>query len=294
MSWFLFVLLAVNLWSFSNIIDKHVVSNHVKNPMIPISVQALGIAVYIVFIALIWGISVPSPLYIVLSLFSGFLLFSGIVLYFEALKHDEVSRVMPLFATAPIFTLIFATFFLGELFTADKYIGIALLVLGSVIISYRRNQQYKFSKGVIFMLASSLIFSISYIITKYLSGSMDVLNIFLLTELGLAFFGGIVFLKYRSEISSIYRKNSKVIYFIILSGAFGFFGFLLYFSAISQGSVSLVVALDNTQWVFVLFYATLISIFLPGVLKEDLKGSVVALKLLAIAIIFAGAYLVSV
>ncbi|MBI4018411.1 MAG: hypothetical protein HY368_02280, partial [Candidatus Aenigmarchaeota archaeon] len=77
------------------------------------------------------------------------------------------------------------------------------------------------------------------------------------------------------------------------AGTLAFLGFLAFLAAIYQGPVSLVNALDNTQNLFVLFYATIISIFKPSILKEEVKGSVIALKLLAIAVIFAGAYLVS-
>jgi len=293
MSWVLLTMLAVNLWVVANIVDKHVISKYIKNPMNAISIQSVLILAYTSIIALFSRISVPSLFYLSVSIFSGILIFFAIVIYYTALKSEEVSRVIPLYSVEPIFVLIMATFFLGEKFTFDKYIGIALLVLGAFLISYRHyKRKQKVSKVVFMMLGASLLYAISFVITKYLTASMDTLSIFVFTEIGLGVSALVFFILNWKEIRKIYVKNKKAVFLISIPTTFGFFGLLVYFMAISQGPASLVNALGNTLGFFVLFYATLVSIFRPSILKEEIRGSVVALKFVAIALIFAGAYLV--
>ncbi len=53
-----------------------------------------------------------------------------LLLYFTALKGDLASRIVPVVATAPIFTLFYAIAFLGEPMSWKRLGGAALIVLG--------------------------------------------------------------------------------------------------------------------------------------------------------------------
>jgi drug/metabolite transporter (DMT)-like permease len=64
-------------------------------------------------------------------------------------------------------------------------------------------------------------------------------------------------------------------------------------AAVSLGPVTLVTALSSLQPFFVLVFALLLSRFLPGVLKEETGRSTVFLKLASIALMFAGAVLIT-
>jgi transporter family protein len=55
-------------------------------------------------------------------------------MYFTALQGDLVSRVFPIVATAPVFTLVFSVLFLGEPFTLKRLLGIILIILGIVFV----------------------------------------------------------------------------------------------------------------------------------------------------------------
>jgi hypothetical protein len=56
--------------------------------------------------------------------------------------------------------------------------------------------------------------------------------------------------------------------------------------------VTLVNALASVQPFFVLAFAVALSIFYPKILKEEIGRSAVALKLIAIAMMFAGVILI--
>jgi uncharacterized membrane protein len=68
---------------------------------------------------------------------------------------------------------------------------------------------------------------------------------------------------------------------------------ILFFYAASLGPVTLVSAIGLISPFFTLFFAILITKYLPKVLEEEIdRGTVVALKAIAIVLICLGTYLI--
>ena len=126
MLWAYLTLLAVAVWGLANIIDKYVVSKRVKNPLVPLIIHGFGGLVFAALLFLVRGIIIPSPMFVFYSVLLGMLYFLVILFYFKSMRLEEVSRIIPLMGLHPIVTLIFATIFLGEIFTGIKYLGIFL------------------------------------------------------------------------------------------------------------------------------------------------------------------------
>lgn len=293
--WVLFVILATLLWCCGNIIDKHVFSNYIKRPII-------GTIVFSI-IGLIFSLSIFSynfdlmpPLHIALSFMVGFLFIFGIYLYLKSLTIEELSRVIPLFYFAPIFTLILATIFLGEMFVPLQYLGIALLISGAILISIRFGQSITFSKAFWFMIGSALSVSIGTVTIRYLiTQGENFLTIFAYTRLGLFIFMIPLLLLYASQFRRIIKTHGKkVVAFMSVSSTFNLGASIAVFAALSftAGYASLVSALTSVQPLFILIIATLISFYYPKILHEEIKGSIIALKAAAIALIVIGAFLV--
>ncbi len=60
----------------------------------------------------------------------------GLYVYFIALGMGESSKVVPIVATFPLFTAIYAFLILKESFTTPKLIGTFLIVAGLVILNW--------------------------------------------------------------------------------------------------------------------------------------------------------------
>jgi drug/metabolite transporter (DMT)-like permease len=74
---------------------------------------------------------------ILLLLFEGvFILFVANVIYYYVLKDNESSIVIALESSTPFFTLIFAYLLLNEKINFNGIIGIILIILGVICISY--------------------------------------------------------------------------------------------------------------------------------------------------------------
>ncbi len=60
----------------------------------------------------------------------------GLSIYFFVLKQDLTSHVVPIIATYPLFTALFAFIFLNESLSILRVIGIVLVVLGLIFINW--------------------------------------------------------------------------------------------------------------------------------------------------------------
>lgn len=60
----------------------------------------------------------------------------GQLFYYYALKSGDASMVVPLIASFPLFTFIIASIFLGDKVTLTKLLGLALIILGVVVIRF--------------------------------------------------------------------------------------------------------------------------------------------------------------
>jgi hypothetical protein len=74
---------------------------------------------------------------------------------------------------------------------------------------------------------------------------------------------------------------------------FSFFGRGALIFAFAVGSVALVSSVAALQPLLTLIYILALSIFIPGVLKEELDPRTISLKLMAVFLIVVGVYLVS-
>ncbi|MAG08353.1 hypothetical protein CMO89_02685 [Candidatus Woesearchaeota archaeon] len=291
-SWILFTVLATLLWSVVSIIDKFVVEKWVKKPafiVIVICIVGLlaGLLVY-----LFKGFSHLSYFNIALAMVTGVLYVLSLLLYFEAVKTEEISRIVPLWYLSPIFVSILASVFLGEIFTPVKYLGIFILVAGAMLISFKNIIKLSLGKPFWFMVLASLMVAVSYVITKHLLNFADYWTVFSYSRIG-AFLAVIpIFLKLSRVILSSHYGN-KVIGIISLNAVIGLTGMLLVTIAASIGHVSLVNALSSIQPFFVLLLTLFLSLFFPHIIKEEITKSTISLKLIAIALMFLGVILIT-
>ena len=76
-----------------------------------------------------------SLFWILLSGLAGGLI--GLFLFFVALKQEDTSKVVPIVATFPMFTAIFAYFLLGETISFKRALGILFVVVGAILINIK-------------------------------------------------------------------------------------------------------------------------------------------------------------
>ncbi len=294
MSWILFSVLAALSWAIVNTLDKYVLTKWINKPVIPMMVSSI-IAITVAFLIFIFkGFSTLSISQIILALLGG--LFSAMMslFYLNALKREEVTRVIPLFYLAPLFIAILAAIFLREVFQPLIYLGVIFLISGAILISNKSIRKISLGKAFWFMIASSLSLSINQIIVKYLLAFTNFWTIFSYVEIG--YFLSVIPIFYFnfSDLKKIIQQHGKKVAGVIsLSTLFNILGILLITIAISIGAVTLVNALSSIQPFFVLLFAVLLNQFYPNILKEEVNKSTILIKFFAILLMFIGVILIT-
>jgi len=293
MSWIFLSILAALIWSVVNIFDKYILSKLVEKPIVPVIVMGIIglIASAAIFVTL--GFQPLSAVNILLAILAGILYALDTFLYFHAVKIEEISRVIPLFYLMPLFILVIAALFLGEVFTPIKYLGIILLVAGAMFVSSNK-LFFNLGKAFWLMVLASLLLAINQVITKYLLGFADFWTIFGYIRIGTFIALVPAVITNIESFKSIYRKQGlRPFGFISVSESLNMLGVLLITLAAAAGSITLVNALSSVQPFFVLIFTIIISIFYSQILKEEIKKSVVVRKVVAILVMFVGVLLIS-
>ncbi len=292
MLWVYFTILSAIAWSITNIIDKYTLDKYVRNPMIgTIFMGCIGLIAAFITSQIIEFL-IPTTDLIILLLMGGITYTAAVVFYFKAIVIDEVSRVTSLFSLTPIFVLILATIFLGEIFTVQKYVGIILIVVGSFIISIKRGDKLELSKSLSLMVLSTIFFSLNNIVSKYALGSLDYWNVFIWMRIGAFLPIPLLLYFYRKQTLEVLTQKPKGGIYLGIAEIMNIIGVILFTIALSYGFVSLVAALGKIQNFIVLIFATLISVFIPRIIKEELKGSTISQKFIAISLMVAGSILI--
>lgn len=294
MNWIILVVIASFLSAIVNTIDKYVLTKWVENPLVSVLVSCSigllgGVAIF-----LTRGFAHMSFFNIFLAFIAGLCYLLTNIFYFKAMKIEEMSRVEPLYHLSPLFILIFAAIFLGEVFTFLNYIGIFSLMAGAFLISSRSFSKITFNLAFWFVMISVLALSINLLLAKYLLNFADYWTVFSWISIS-AFIGMIplIFIHFPDLVRTTKKYGKKVLVVMSLSETITVISMLLMIMAASIGYVTLVDALSAIQTFFVLLIALVFSIFYPSILKEEISKAVVFQKVIAVILLFGGVFLIS-
>lgn len=291
--WLLISIIGYFLNAVAAVVDKVLISKKISNP-----------AVYVFFISLLglggfvlapWGFSWIGCFYLVLALIAGVAFVGALLHLFKALKIAESSRVTPFIGgLSPIFVFIFSFFILGERLNFKQIIALAVIILGTVLISSGRATQKNPVKAYVFSFISALLFGLYYTLSKYLFNNLSFINGFVWLRLT-TFVGALLLLVKVQNRQDIFHQNKETVRqsgFLFFSGqAAGALSFLLINYAISLTSVTIVNALQGLQYVFLLILIAVLFKWRPGLLQEKMRGWALVQKIAAIILIGLGLFL---
>jgi len=281
MLWVYLSLLASLCWATGNIISKYSLSK--------ISSETATVAMLLTspLIVLILGLVFPI-LFSPIAIFSGILWYLGYYAFYCALNDGEVSKMVGLLLTSPIFTAIFSAMVLGEILTPVQYFGIILAVIGAVMISFEWESR-KIGKGVVMIILSSILYAISDVATKMALDTVDpISNMFWIavTGTGMLVLGGVVWRK------KIDFKSTRYMKFMLTTAILSNLGAYLFIVACSLAFVSLVTAINTSQAMFAFIGAVIVTRLNPKLLQEDMGKKSLIKKAMSIILLIFGVILV--
>jgi len=292
--WFILGFLAALVWAFTNTIDKYVISKLVKTPIVPMII--FGVVGFLVSIVIYFvrGFQPLSYIHLSLVLLSGTIYLVTTYFYFRALQIEEVSRIVPLYYISPLFILLLAFLFLGEILIPLNYLGVLLLITGVILLNYKKGNGIKFGKAFWFMMIASLAVSVNEIIKKYLLDFTDFWTILSYQFISIFVILIIISIIYNKSIREQLRRNKiKIISGISMSSISNLTGIFFITIGISFGSVTLVNTVASLQALIVFIIAIVLSIFIPNIIKEEISKNTIGIKLFSILLMIVGVIFVS-
>jgi bacterial/archaeal transporter family protein len=131
---FYYAILAAIVWGIAPVLEKTGLKN--IEPLSGVLVRSSGIILGVVIMSLcninIFKSALKADPKTILFLFMGGILASilGQIFFYNALKHGDVSKMVPIAATYPLVSFLLGLLFFGESFTVAKGLGIGLVILG--------------------------------------------------------------------------------------------------------------------------------------------------------------------
>jgi uncharacterized membrane protein len=294
-SWILIALSGYFLLAFTGVADKFMVSKVVRQPIAYAFYTAITGPLSLVLIP--FGAKLLSPYDFMVALLSGVCFITAVYFSYSAISKSSVSRVIPIMGgMIPLFSFLFAYLILHDRMNAYQMLGFLFLVLGAVLISSRKENNTWSHKAFFLATTSALFFALSSVLTKYIFDQSNFISGMVWTRIGflIPILPILAFKENRKAIFNAPKeagvKNVALYYSSRITGTAG--GFLQNY-AVSLGSVSIVNALQGTQFVFLLLITSFLSIYFPKVLKERINIQTIILKLMAIVLISVGLFLLT-
>lgn len=292
MLWAVFTLLTVLFWGIGNVIDKIMIAKIMKNPLSYFILTTIYQSFFILLIFLVVQPVFNLNLFL-LSIVSGFLGSLAFLFYLFSLQLEDVSKIIPLSYLGNIFTVIFSYFLLKETFGIVKYFGIALLITGAIILSYKKSKHgsLELTPAIVYILLSCIVFAAGTVFNKYVLNFIDPLTLVIWGMLGGYIIPCILIFKSKIRIDflKIIKIKNKFHLIAAFNQMFSVLGFIALLIALSLGTATLVSSLSVVKPLVILLLTVTLSIFFPKILKEDLNRKNMTIKIFSIILIMIGA-----
>ena len=298
--WLLYAFSGPVLWAVSTHIDKFLVDKyfrHSDTAMLMVFTAFLGVFA----LPAIWlfepaVLALPWTATAVMTV-SGILYMGAMLFYLRAIQSEEASVVAPLFQANTLFTFALGLAVLHEMPRWPQALGAVLVVAGALGLSLDKKLHFGSFKPrlVLLMCGATFVLALSSVMFKFFTVRAEFWSTTFWTFVGEGLFGaGILAVpKYRRQFVQLLRRNPGAVIgvnaaneLINLGGGLG----VRYASLLAP--VGLVSAISATSTFFVFIFGMVLTLFFPGLGREDLSERNVIQKAVGGLLIMAGVVLI--
>ncbi len=299
MHWIFYALVGPILWSFVNFADKFLLDKFFKREggIGSLMLFSTFFAIFTLPVLYIFERSIfDIPLFhISIMIVSGSFGALAIYIYLICLFDEETSIVAPFFQLIPVFGFIFGYLILGEVLTKIHTTASLLIILGALVLTIERTT-IKW-KLIILMSLSAFIFALQRTIFKLIALDSSFITVSFWENVGLLFFGIIIFLFIKSARSDFIRtlkiSSTKILGINFISEATTIIGNLSFAFAITIAPVALVLSIEGTQPLFIFLLGILFTLFVPHLIQEKMDRVTLIKKGIATILIVVGGIMAS-
>ncbi len=275
-----------------NIIDSHLLCKRMPSLRAFLLLIAVFHLIYGSVLFILFPLVSTEIMPVLVALSSGILRTGAIIIMLYSLKREEISRVIPVTYTYPIFVAIMAVPILGETLYYMQWLAIITVVAGAIIISAKGNSAGSatwLGKPFLLLLGSSLLFAIADITAKYALAYISFWNMFWVNAFCMSGIFLLVSLRPHiiRQLSNMKRRNSSLA-LLASNETIAPIGLLLQLWAMKRGPVSLVSTIISSRPIFVVIFALILSRVSPTFLEWQAGKGMLALRLIAVSMIVGG------
>jgi len=301
MTWFFIALIGPFLYALTNHIDKILLEKYFKEG---------GVGTLVLFSSLLSVLSLPFLFWFDQTVFDisganifalatvGFLNLLVLWLYFLALSDEEASITVVFYQLVPVFGLVLGFFILDEVLTTINVIAMAIIILGTSIVSFEIDQDNKFKlrrKTIVYMVSASFFWALESVIFKFVALEENVIRSLFWENLMLVLMGIVIFVfvkSYRSNFIMALKSNSKAILSLNVGNETLFMlGNIAFAFAYLLAPIALILLTQSYQPIFVFAIGIFLTIFFPKVSVEKIQAKHLWQKFFAICITGIGTYM---
>lgn len=299
MNWFFIALTSTLCFSMIGHIDKYLISKYLRSS--GIGALMLFSSMFSIFILPVIffferNLFTLGPEKILFLIIVGILSFAAIFLYFKALTYTDTSTIIPFFQLIPIFGFILGFILLKETIPLDSILAGLVIILGVLIISTESgHKKFTFKKSVFFlMFGSSFLYALYEVLFKVIAIEENFLVSFFWQNVGLLISGVFLYFfvsSYRKDFHELIINNGYKIFSLnLLNEALNTAAVILIQYSSLLAPIVLVMLVNALQPSIVFIIGILITLLAPKIAQENLTKRVLLQKMIAILIIFCGAY----
>jgi drug/metabolite transporter (DMT)-like permease len=292
-SWVNTAILSAAVFAVVSIIDSHLLSK--RMPGLRAFLLPVGIIHLIYGLVLFTLFPLPKGLGtqpLLAAIASGILRGIAATPMLYTMKSEEVSRVIPMVYTYPVFVAIMAAPLLGETLYYLEWLAIIIVVAGAVMLSIRQNPTGSttwLGRSFLILFGSSLLMAMADIASKYALAYISFWNMFCLSAFCIS--GIFMLVSTRPHIlrqlSNMKQRNSALA-LLVFNETLAPIGIVLMFWALERGPVSLVSTIVGSRPIFVVMFALTLSRILPMFIEWRPGRGMLVLRLMATAMIVGG------
>lgn len=213
-----------------------------------------------------------QPHEILLIIISGLLSFVFFKFLYTSYKGNSVSISQVIYSFSVFVSTVLGIIIFNESLTINKFIGVGLVVIAVILVSYKSGE--KFSKYNLFAFISAIVYGVLTSIDKSLSININV-HIYQILNVAVFILFSLIFASKRifTEIKSVDRVSVRPI--MISAVGFTIFNKLTFLAYSVGGEVGKVDAVNNTS----LFLIIILEIFVlkdKSNLTKKIIGSILA------------------
>ena len=301
MNWLLYALASTITFTVITALDKILIARFTPNPRT--FIVLVGLTQFILAIVVTpWVVWTGyGAIDIAVAIISGIASGGYLVLMFWVMGQQDVSRVIPVTSTYPIFVAVLAFLFLGETIGLLAWVGIIVTVAGACLMSLGptvRADQDRSGEKLAFALlvVASLGFGLSQFFSEVVEDDMTLWTLFFWRAIGngAACVGFMIRPSGIPDLLSTLRRPKSVGLILLTEGVLVFVALFFLLWSIYTGPVSLVSTVAATRPLFVFGLGVLLSIGAANILDEPLEGKVLLVKLAATAMTVGGVITVTI